>query len=252
MNHPRDRATIVEMYLAVGRACSASSLIAWVVMGSACAGDGKHAHESPHDNDSSDEAGIGSDAGEEPAEVDAAPSGADAGGDVEDAAASEDAGDEDAGEEARLSPCSVCTTCEHAVPLPATANHIEGNIDYTDPPPAGGDHNPCWLNFGVYDQERPDERWVHNLEHGGVVFLYHCPKGCPAELAELKKLTVGKEQVLLTPYAALPTKFAAVSWGYRLLTNCFNTKQFAGFYATHVDHGPESIKYGPPSAYCPP
>ena len=197
-----------------------------------------------HDDDPNDDSWAAQRDGAAPdTEDDGSTSPSDAGGgEVADAA----------GEDAMATSCMVCTTCEQVVDLPATANHIDGNIDYTDVPPAGGDHNPCWLNFGVYDEERPDERWVHNLEHGGVVLLYHCPQGCPAEVAEMKQLVQGREQILLTPYAALPTKFAAVSWGHRLLTDCFDAQQFATFYTDHVDHGPESIKTGPPAAYCPP
>jgi hypothetical protein len=221
-----------------------SVLSLFVVIGAACASDGKHAHW----NANGDDAGLASDADDT---ADGGWSADDAGSRAGDDATVDDGGGPD-GDEAMVSLCQVCTNCEHDVVLPATANHVNGDISYTDLPPAGGDHNVCWLNFGVYDQEKPDERWVHNLEHGGVVFLYHCPSGCAAEVAALKKLMAGKEQVLLTPYAALPTKFAAVSWGTRLLTNCFDSKQFANFYASHVDHGPESIKVGPSSAYCPP
>jgi hypothetical protein len=145
--------------------------------------------------------------------------------------------------------CEPCQDCEENIPA-TSATHREGAIDYPDPPPTGGDHNPCWLNFDVYTQEVPVERWVHNLEHGGVVLLYHCPEGCPAEVAALTKLTVGKPQVMVTPYAKLPTKFAAVSWGYRLLTDCFDEAQLQAFYDEHVDHAPESIASGPPAGYC--
>lgn len=197
----------------------------------ACAGDGKHAHGTRDDS--------GSEEGD---------------GDSQELIGDSGAGGLDAspGVDAGLSPCTVCTTCEQAVPLPDTAYHVEGDLTYPDPPPAGGDHHACWLNFGVYDQEMPDERWVHNLEHGGVVLLYNCPQGCAGEVAALEQLMQGKAQVLLTPYAALPTKFAAVSWGYRLLTDCLNSDQFLSFYTEHVDRAPESIKTGPPSAYCSP
>ncbi len=29
---------------------------------------------------------------------------------------------------------------------------------------------------------------MHNLEHGGVVFLYNCPLGCEDEIADLQSV----------------------------------------------------------------
>jgi hypothetical protein len=92
---------------------------------------------------------------------------------------------------------------------------------------------------------------VHNLEHGGVVFLYDCPEGCADEVAELTALTGELETfVLLSPYDELPTRFAAVSWGWRYLTDCFARDDFEAFYLRHFDRAPESIPTDP-GALCP-
>src|SRR5690349_22518203 len=37
------------------------------------------------------------------------------------------------------------------------ATHVEGAVDYPQSPPAGGPHNPYWLNCGVYDQPQQNE-----------------------------------------------------------------------------------------------
>ena len=126
-----------------------------------------------------------------------------------------------------------------------SASHFDGEFDYPDPPPVGGDHHFCWLAYQVFDAEVPDENWVHNLEHGAVVFLHNCPDGCAAELAVLAQMVRGHPRSLLTPYAALPAKFAAVSWGHRLVTDCFQEARFARFYDEHVGRGLESVSSGP-------
>jgi hypothetical protein len=133
------------------------------------------------------------------------------------------------------------------LPLPP-ATHREGDIDYDDPPPAGGPHNPCWAPWGVHEDPVRPENWVHNLEHGGVVFLYDCPDGCEAAVAKLAAFVDEHPQALLTPYLGLPTRFGYVSWGYRLLTDCDDIAAARAFYDAHVDRAPESITSGPPSA----
>ena len=42
---------------------------------------------------------------------------------------------------------------------------------YEANPPASGPHYPVWTDWGVHDDVVERGLWVHNLEHGGVVFL---------------------------------------------------------------------------------
>jgi hypothetical protein len=124
---------------------------------------------------------------------------------------------------------------------------MTGTIDYPDPPPSSGPHNTCWGSWGVQSTPLRPERWVHNLEHGGVVLLYRCEAGCSAELEMLKSFVASHERTILTEYAPLPmpARFAAVAWGYRLVSDCLDLRAFQAFYAEHFDQGPESISVGP-------
>ena len=146
--------------------------------------------------------------------------------------------------------CTGCDTCSYEEIPVRSAQHVAGGIDYDDPPPAGGDHDPCWAPFGIHDEEVPDENFVHNLEHGGVVFLYGCTD-CPDEIRQLGDLVrdVPRGTAILTPYAALPTRFGAVAWQHRLLLDCFDSETFRTFYDAFVDQAPESVT-ADPSAAC--
>jgi len=42
---------------------------------------------------------------------------------------------------------------------------------YEANPPSSGPHYPVWASWGVHDDVVERGQWVHNLEHGGVVFL---------------------------------------------------------------------------------
>jgi hypothetical protein len=142
--------------------------------------------------------------------------------------------------------CTRCGACEEQLSV-RSASHVEGDLTYADSPPTSGDHNACWAEWGVHEQALRPENWVHNLEHGGVVFLYHCETGCETEVETLTRLVESRDRALLTRYDALPTKFAVVSWGHRLLSDCLDQRVFEDFYTVHVGNAPESLSAGPPS-----
>lgn len=152
----------------------------------------------------------------------------------------------DAGPQLDAATCEPCPECVEAVPI-AGQNHVQGTVNYPDPPPASGDHNPCWASWGVHAEAVPPERWVHNLEHGGVVFLYACSPDCPEQREVLEVLVRSNPRTLLTPYPQLRTRFAVVAWGQRLQTDCLDAQAFLEFYSAHHDHAPESIDSPPPA-----
>jgi hypothetical protein len=141
--------------------------------------------------------------------------------------------------------CASCGGCEEMLPV-RSAQHVSGPVAYPDNPPVGGPHSACWGPWGVQEVPVRVERWVHNLEHGGVVLLYRCEGGCEAELQQLRAFVSAHPRTVLTAYDALPARFAAVSWGFRLLSDCLDLGALESFYAEHYDRGPESIASAPP------
>ena len=51
-------------------------------------------------------------------------------------------------------------------------DHVAGEVQYPQSPPVGGEHDPIWLNCGVYDRPVREENAVHSLEHGAVWITY--------------------------------------------------------------------------------
>jgi hypothetical protein len=144
--------------------------------------------------------------------------------------------------------CTSCGACEESLPV-ARSEHVPGDVVYPDRPPASGDHNSCWTSYGVHDEPVPDERWVHNLEHGAVVFLYNCPQGCPDQVSQLRKLVADcGSWAILTPYDLMPEGYAAVSWGHRIVSSCVDLQAFAAFYAKNANLAPESNNANPSEA----
>ncbi len=58
-----------------------------------------------------------------------------------------------------------------SIPRPGHAC-MDQRLDYAESPPRAGSHRPLWPAFGEY-RYLPPPRWVHALEHGAAVFLYH-------------------------------------------------------------------------------
>jgi hypothetical protein len=105
-------------------------------------------------------------------------------------------------------------------------NHVTGPVTYSVTPPVGGDHNATWMNCGVYTQPVPNERAVHNMEHGAIWITYS-PSLPQSEVSQLRALfarqTVlnpsgqgGSRYVDLTPFPGLPSPIVASSWGFQL------------------------------------
>jgi hypothetical protein len=94
------------------------------------------------------------------------------------------------------------------------ATHVQGPVEYPMSPPAGGPHNPVWLNCGVYNQPVPNENAVHDLEHGAVWITYS-PDLPDADLDRLKAVTPDSYAVL-SPYDGLDSPIAISAWGAQL------------------------------------
>lgn len=224
---------------AIGSAAGTSSPAA----GSGSGGAGSGSGEAGSGDAGSGDAGSGSgDAG----------SGSGEAGSGSGEAGSSEAGSGEAGSSAMASPvCASCGGCEQIIPINPDDSHSDDPINYPDRPPTSGPHKQCWSPWGVPGTPAPAELWVHNLEHGGIVYLYNCPDGCDADIATLTALVATQPRTLLTAYGFLPGRFAAVAWGHRLVVNCVDTEAFSEFYTANFDRAPESTDADPDPAICP-
>lgn len=96
-----------------------------------------------------------------------------------------------------------------------TRNHVSGTVTYPQTPPAGGDHDPTWLNCGIYTAPVRNENAVHDLEHGAVWITYQ-PSLAKADIATLTKFAKGQTYLDLSPYPNLPAPVVVSAWGKQL------------------------------------
>jgi Protein of unknown function (DUF3105) len=139
-------------------------------------------------------------------------------------------------------------------------------VDYQTEPPSSGNHYQCWAAYQTYTSPIPWGNLVHSLEHGAIVFVYNCPEGCAADVANLQAFidglpldsdcapTLGKNRIILMPDPdpALGVRFAASSWDWTLRADCFDPAAFRRFFDDHYDHGREVIcsDGAPPADLC--
>ncbi|HEX9105291.1 MAG TPA: DUF3105 domain-containing protein, partial [Polyangia bacterium] len=148
-------------------------------------------------------------------------------------------------------PCAL--DCGPAVDAPPkqTAQHIAEPtpIMYTANPPASGPHWPMWQEpWGPYPDGLPRERWVHNLEHGGIVLAYNCPSGCADVVGELTTIRdatppdrFNLQRFLIVPDAQMPHRVAAIAWGWRWQAEAVDMSGIRCFVNARYDRAPESI-----------
>jgi hypothetical protein len=96
--------------------------------------------------------------------------------------------------------------------------HLDGEIPYEDAVPAGGPHNPAWLNCGVYDAPVPPEHAVHSLEHGAVWITYNGSITGDG-ISTLEDIGRRREKVIVSPVPEQEEPVLATSWGRRLVTD---------------------------------
>lgn len=160
-------------------------------------------------------------------------------------------------------------------------NHIPDDTkasNYNSNPPTSGDHYNQPADWGIYPEALPDERVVHNLEHGGVWVSYNCSllketswiKGayaqehsvpadtfteatssgaaindsdsCKKLIADLEGVVEGyRSKVIMTPRAANDKAVAVVSWGRLWKMEQFDGDRLREFIDKNRNRGPEFV-----------
>jgi hypothetical protein len=135
--------------------------------------------------------------------------------------------------------------------LDAGRNHIaEGTqgTGYTSVPGTSGQH---WSSadspgsWGVYTSAQPQERMIHNLEHGGIVIWYQSTLDADGVAALTtfvqQQITQAEFKVILTPWSG--TDFghpiAVTAWDWLLYLDTPDLDMIRGFIDAHYGDAPE-------------
>ena len=131
------------------------------------------------------------------------------------------------------------------------ANHVavgRPHAPYNSTPPTSGPHYDTPAAWGDPHTTVPEETWLHNLEHGGIVALYNCPQGCLGLVQSLDNLLktgpfskYGYVKMVVTPYSKIPNKLTLVAWTYYLPLADYDDEAVQKFFEDHQDDGPEDV-----------
>lgn len=108
-----------------------------------------------------------------------------------------------------------------------TAAHVQTPVSYAQTPPAGGEHNPTWLNCGVYTEPVPSEYAVHAQEHGALWITYDAAIS-DADLSTLRDL-LPSTYVVLSPFEGLPSPIVLSGWNSQLAVDSVDDERITQF-----------------------
>ena len=131
----------------------------------------------------------------------------------------------------------------------ANHQHVQTHVTYDHTPPAGGPHNPVWLNCGIYSQPVPNENAVHSIEHGSVWITYR-PDLSSAEISRLQQFVQthydgNNLYLVLSPYPGLPAPVVATAWGAQIQLTGPGDPRLASFVAHFIGGGQGGEKGAP-------
>ena len=127
------------------------------------------------------------------------------------------------------------------------STHVEEGetVSYTTSPPASGNHWPVPAPCGFYTDPIPDERAVHNMEHGNIVVSYNLP--AEEDVSALRDAVndIGLNRVwgVSRPYSGIePGQIVLNTWGVMDSFSGVDKDRIGTFFETYSGvMGPERI-----------
>lgn len=127
----------------------------------------------------------------------------------------------------------------------------ESHPPYNSSPASSGWHysdSGAPIPWGAYTQEVPEEVFLHNAEHGGVIITYK-PDLPKDQITKLQKLFTSPysdpsfkpNKAIVTPRSknTKPIELAAWTWTFSL--DRYDEAKLKSFYLQHVGQAPESM-----------
>jgi len=111
---------------------------------------------------------------------------------------------------------------------------------YNSNPPTSGWHYAKPADWGVYQEELPDETLIHNLEHGGIWISYKdVDQETKSSLEAVGKRYPGS--VVVTPRSTNDAKIVLASWGRLEKLESVDETRIMNFIKANKNKSPEPL-----------
>lgn len=124
------------------------------------------------------------------------------------------------------------------------AEHItDGSTEhapYNSNPPTSGPHWPQPAVWGIYKQKQPDERLIHNLEHGGIWISYK-PDVSAETITLLEDFAKRYKKVIVEPREENTAPIALAAWTHMQTLDSYDERTIIKFIEAYYDQGPEKV-----------
>ncbi len=115
----------------------------------------------------------------------------------------------------------------------------EAHPPYDSNPPTSGPHFPDPPQWGIYRAIFPDEKILHDLEHGGVWISYRDISD-PDQVHQLEAIAGRYPNLIILTYRpANDTPIAVAAWGRLLTLDRVDAAQINNFFLRYSGKGPE-------------
>lgn len=122
---------------------------------------------------------------------------------------------------------------------------------YNSDPASSGPHysdTNAPAPWGVYTQQVPEEVFVHNEEHGGIIITYSPQLLAADQLKKIQKLVLPPysnkdftpSKMLVTPRFKNTHAIEIASWRYTLNLDNYDEATIIKYYRQHIGQSPES------------
>ena len=128
-----------------------------------------------------------------------------------------------------------------------TRNHVNEGVPvtYNSLPPTSGDHWAKWSRCGFFPLPIPDERLVHNLEHGNIIVSFNLKtsKEVGRLRNALEEIDISADWSISRAYDRIPAGTVALTaWGVSdTMTGVIPERIRSFFEAFAGEVGPERI-----------
>ena len=106
---------------------------------------------------------------------------------------------------------------------------------YNSSPPTSGVALRKLGVLGYQERAAPSERFIHNMEHGGIILHYKCPDGCPDEIDQMSEIVSLTDETILMPNPNMESRFALTAWNWLMTMEVYDDSLARDFVKSHLN-----------------